>query len=166
MPVARNRNDRPLLPSVLDRLLDDEPGGRREAAPSPSQVLRELKQSVRRDLENVLNTRVSNLTWEPHLSELNQSLLTYGLPDFSAANLGSAQDREAFCDLVRAVITRLEARLMNVNVVPLTAAEPLDRTFRLRIDAVLRTEPAPEPVVFDSSVEPATGDVQVREAAG
>jgi type VI secretion system protein ImpF len=41
-------------------------------------------------------------------------------------------------------------------------AEPLDRTLRFRIDATLYAEPAPEPVVFDSSLQPATGDVHVR----
>jgi type VI secretion system protein ImpF len=164
--MARNRNERPPLPSVLDRLLDYEPDRSREVAPTPHQVLRELKQSVRRDLENLLNTRTSALTWPANLTELNRSLVNYGLPDFTSTNLGSAEAREGFCDLVRSVVTRLEPRLRSVTVTPLAGDEPLDRTFRFRIEAVLRTEPAPEPVVFDSSVEPATGDFEVREVAG
>jgi len=46
-----------LIPSVLDRLLDDDPASAREAPKARTQVLRELKQSVRRDLEWLLNSR-------------------------------------------------------------------------------------------------------------
>jgi len=48
--MPRISPDQPLLPSVLDRLLDDDPGVSRDPPRSRHQVLRELKQSVRRDL--------------------------------------------------------------------------------------------------------------------
>jgi type VI secretion system protein ImpF len=160
--MSRNPNDRPLVPSVLDRLLDDDPGVSREPPASQHQVLRELKQSVRRDLENLLNTRVRPLTWPPHLQELEQSLLNYGLPDFTGTSLSSNRDREEFCRMVEAVLRQFEPRLQRVSVQPLSNAEPLDRTFRLRIDALLRAEPAPEPVQFESVVRPVTGDFEVR----
>jgi type VI secretion system protein ImpF len=164
--MARSSNERLLLPSVLDRLLDYEPEMSREAVPTANQLLRDLKQSVRRDLENLLNTRARLLSWPAHLRELQQSLINYGLPDFTGVNLGSSKDRDDFCRIIQAVINQLEPRLIKVSVVPLTTSEPLDRTFRFRIDAMLRTEPAPEPIVFDSNVEPATGDVKIREVAG
>jgi type VI secretion system protein ImpF len=164
--MARSSNERLLLPSVLDRLLDYEPEMSREAVPTANQLLRDLKQSVRRDLENLLNTRARLQSWPAHLRELQQSLINYGLPDFTGVNLGSSKDRDDFCRIIQAVINQLEPRLIKVSVVPLTTSEPLDRTFRFRIDAMLRTEPAPEPIVFDSNVEPATGDVKIREVAG
>jgi type VI secretion system protein ImpF len=43
-------------------------------------------------------------------------------------------------------------------------SNPLDRTLRFRIDALLYAEPAPEPVVFDSAMEPATGNVEIKGA--
>ena len=45
-------------------------------------------------------------------------------------------------------------------------AESLDRTLRFQIDALLLVEPAPEPVVFDSTLEPVTGSVEVKGAGG
>jgi type VI secretion system protein ImpF len=163
--MAKNRNEQPLVPSVLDRLLDFEPDSTREAVPSPNQLLRDLKQSVRRDLENLLNTRVRLLTWPPHLQELKQSLLNYGLPDFTSVNLSSSKDRDDFCRVIQDIIIQLEPRLLKVSVSPLSASEPLDRTFRFRIDAMLRIDPAPEPIVFDSNIEAATGGVEIREVA-
>jgi type VI secretion system protein ImpF len=163
--MAKHPSEPSLLPSVLDRLLDDEPDVHREAPSGPHQLLRDLKQSVRRDLENLLNTRVRYHTWPPHLTELKQSLVNYGLPDFTAINLSSAHDRQNFCKVIQAIVQQFEPRLKNVSVEPISSSEPLDRTFHFRIDALLRTEPSPERVVFDSNVEPATGDVEVQGVA-
>jgi type VI secretion system protein ImpF len=162
--MAKKQSEQPLVSSVLDRLLDDEPQVQSEPPASQHQVMRELKQSVCRDLQDLLNTRVRNLTWPEGLQELNRSLLSYGLGDFAHTNLASAKDRETFCRLLESVIRQHEPRLIRVTVEPVSGAEPLDRTFRFRIDGLLRAEPAPEPVVFDSEVRPATGDFRVGGA--
>jgi type VI secretion system protein ImpF len=160
--MAKIKADQPLVPSVLDRLLDDDPGASREPAKNRHQVLRELKQSVRRDLENLLNTRVRCRPAPPHLKELKQSLAHYGLPDFSAAGLGDAQDRDAICQVLQTVIRQGEPRFKTVRVELLSNPEPLDRTLRFRIDALLIADPAPEPIIFDSTLKPATGDFEVK----
>ena len=78
--MAKIEADQPLVPSVLDRLIDDEPTATREPPKSRGQVLRDLKQSVRRDLENLLNTRQRCKSWPENLSELEVSLVNYGFP--------------------------------------------------------------------------------------
>ena len=150
--------------SVLDRLLDDDPGVSREPARNRHQILRELKQSVRRDLENLLNTRQRCLPVPAHLAELKQSLVNYGTPDFTAGSMGALKDRQDFARVLQAIITQYEPRFKSVKVALVDAAEPLDRTLRFRIDALLQAEPAPEPVVFDSILKPGTGDFEVRGA--
>jgi type VI secretion system protein ImpF len=163
--MARIKPEQPLVVSVLDRLLDHEPGVSTEPAKGRVQVLRELKRSVRRDLENLLNTRARCLAWPPGLKELKQSLVNYGLSDFTGADLGTSKEREQFCGIVQAVIRQHEPRFKSVRVQLLDGAEPLDRTLRFRIDALLRAEPAPEPVVFDSVLKPATGAFEVKGGA-
>jgi type VI secretion system protein ImpF len=160
--VAKLRPDQPLVPSVLDRLIDDEPGVQQETPRSRTQVLRQLKQSVRRDLENLLNTRCRCMGWPADLDELAVSLASYGLPDVTGADLGAARDREGFRRLLEEVIRRFEPRFKRVGVTMLENTDPSDRTLRFRIDALLYAEPAPEPVVFDSSVQTATGTVEVK----
>jgi type VI secretion system protein ImpF len=158
------RSDQPLIPSVLDRLLDDDPSVSREVPKSRTQVLRELKQSVRRDLENLLNTRCRCNPLPPHLGELGVSLAGYGIPDVTGADLGSVRKREEFRRQIERTIRSFEPRFKTVSVAILETGNPLDRTLRFRIEGLLRAEPAPEPVAFDSSVEPATGTVEVRGA--
>src|SRR5437773_228098 len=102
--MATPKPDRPLVPSVLDRLLDDEPETKRDPPRGRHQVLRELKVSVRRDLEDLLNTRRRCGSWPADLAELERSLVNYGVPDFAGANMGSAERREEFCGLLENVL--------------------------------------------------------------
>lgn len=163
--MAKIQGEQPLVPSVLDRLLDDEPELSREAPRSRNQVLRDLKQSVRRDLEDLLNTRRRCGLIPPGLDELEHSLAAYGLPEISGARFGSQEGRERFRELLEAIIVRWEPRFKSVKVVLLEGPEQIDRTVRFRIDALLHADPAPEPVVFDSRVEPSTGGFEVRGVA-
>jgi type VI secretion system protein ImpF len=162
--MARIHAEQPLLPSVLDRLLDDEPEISRDAPRSRNQVLRELKQSVRRDLEDLLNTRRRCRPIPAGLTELEHSLAQYGLFDVAGAEFGSPEGRERFRQLIEAVVARWEPRFKTVKVVLLDPPEQNDRTVRFRIDALLHADPAPEPVVFDSQIEPTSGGFVVRGA--
>lgn len=160
--MARIDRDQQLVPSVLDRLLDDEPGNTREAPKHRNQVLRELKESVKRDLENLLNTRWRCVSWPPNLDELDVSLVNYGIPDFTGIRFASPNDQEEFRKVIETVVRRFEPRFKRVKVELVSNADALDRTCRFRIDALLHAEPAPEPVVFDTTMEPVTGDFEVR----
>ena len=160
--MARVRAEQPLIPSLIDRLTDLDPTVSREPPPSRHQVLRDMKASVRRDLENLLNTRQRCLSPPEHLKELEKSLVNYGIPDLTASNMGSAQDREKLCGLLQKIIARHEPRFKTVRVKLQDSDQELDRTLRFRIDALLLVDPAPEPIVFDSVLKTTTGTFEVR----
>jgi type VI secretion system protein ImpF len=156
------RADQPLVPSLLDRLLDYEPGVSREPARSRHQLLRELKQSVCRDLENLLNTRVRCVPWPPGLKEVQQSLVGYGIPDLTGASLGTKAERQEFCQIIKTVIDRFDPRLKKLSIRLIDPSGAVDRTIRFQIDAMLQAEPAPEPITFDSSLRLSTGTFEVK----
>ena len=156
------RDKRPLNRSLLDRLLDDNPGVSTEPPLPASQAARELRAAVRRDLEALLNCRRRAAEPPPALTALDTSLVDYGLPDFSGANMSSPDSRVELTRLIENTIRKYETRFKTVRVELLDNAEPLDRTLRFRIDGVLYAEPTPEPIVFDSTLEPATGSVQIK----
>lgn len=160
--MAEIRQDQALRPSVLDRLIDREPDLKRESPRSRSQVIRELKVSVREDLEHLLNTRVRCVPWPPALKELKQSLVNYGIPDLTGSSLGTSKEREEFCRIIQAVISQFDRRLKKLNVRLTDQSENLDRSIRFTIDAVLQAEPTPEPIVFDSTLQLATGTFEVK----
>lgn len=160
--MTRIAKDQPLVPSILDRLIDDEPENSREPTKMRNQVVAELRQSIRRDLENLLNTRWRSESWSPELTELERSLVRYGIPDISSANLSSERGRWEFIQTVEETIRIFEPRFKSVHVQFVENSDYADRTLRFRIDAMMYGHPAPEPIVFDSAVEPSTGEFSVR----
>ncbi len=160
MPTVRP--DQLLLPSVLDRLIDHDPQLSHEAPHNRNQLLRDLKQAVRRDLENLLNTRIRCVPYRTELKELKQSVVNYGIPDLTGLSLGGPKEREEFRRTIQAVIRQFEPRLRKLEVRVLDQTDTIERTIRFHIDAVLNAEPAPEPIAFDSMVRLTTGSFDVK----
>ena len=146
-----------LRASFLDRLIDLTPGKQVDPPKSPSQLLREIRESVRRDLEDLLNTRCVS---PPRMFEqLEDSLVNYGLPDF--AKFGNQQDLSELCHIIKTVIENFELRLTNITVQPLSEQDGVERHVRFRIDAAL-VDPASSPISFRSRLEPTTGTFSVN----
>ena len=151
--MARIDSDVNIVPSILDRLLDDEPEISTEPASTRTKNLRSLEKSVARDLEALLNSRQETLQELPsEFKEVSRSLLTYGLPDFTSFSLLTQEDRLRIRRSVEDAINRFEPRLLRVRVA-LEAPREHDRGLRFRIDAFLRVDPSPEPVTFDAVLQ-------------
>lgn len=153
--MAKPLEDKPLKPTVLDRLVGLV-GTPTSSGYSSGQSFAQLRQSVKRDLENLLNTRWRCSSWPPNQDELENSLVNYGIPDFTGANMGSTSDREDFRAIIERAIKFNEPRFVSVKVVLIENDDKADRTLRFRIDAEIHAVPNPEPIVFDTSMEPAT----------
>lgn len=152
-----------LRPSILDRLLDNEPQLQVEAERDKHQQLRDLRASVRRDLETLLNTRYRMLSPPPEFEHLEQSLLNYGLPDLATVNISDGDKKKEFTRDLEHILREYEPRFKTVKVRVQENNETTDRTLRFRIDATLYADPAPEVVVFDSILEPVSRTVNVEE---
>ncbi|MEP7355415.1 MAG: type VI secretion system baseplate subunit TssE [Acidobacteriota bacterium] len=158
--MARKPNERTILPSVLDRLIDLEPGNRKEAQVARAQSLRELKDSVRRDLEWLLNTRRTPEEPAPTATELARSTYCYGLPDITGMALNTQASREELAHSLERAISAFEPRLINVAV-SMDTGPSSGRTLRFQIEALLRTEPAPSRIFFDTRLELIRGEYEV-----
>jgi type VI secretion system protein ImpF len=161
MPPRRPREP-DIVPSVLDRLLDDEPGQTRESLPYRTDDVRGLKRAVARDLETLLNTRQEALEEIPEsFEEVRRSLLTYGLPDFSASSLLSPRDRARIRRALEDAIAAFEPRLERVRIT-LEESQPTERAMRFKVEGWLRIDPAPEPVAFDTVLQLTTREYVVQ----
>jgi len=163
--VASHPTDQPVTESVLDRLIDDDPESSVDPPRRPVDLLADVREAVRRDLQSFLNTRQRCLSWPTHLDELDGSLVGYGIPDFTGANMGARNARASFQRSLESLIKRFEPRFKTVRVELMENADQLDRTLRLRIDALLHAEPSPEPLSFDTYVEPVSRAFEVSGAS-
>lgn len=161
--MAKPTTTEALTPSIFDRLLDFNPDKKLETPGSRNQIIRQLRESVRRDLEFLLNSRQSCEKLDKQWDHIKHSVINFGIPDYTGANLSDEEDREQFAKLIEKIIMANETRFRKVSIKVLSADDAVDRTFRFRIDAILKVEPAVKPVVFDSSLEPVTRNFTVRD---
>jgi type VI secretion system protein ImpF len=116
-----------------------------------------IRESLRRDLENLLNTRC--LAPPEEYEQLQDSLSSYGIPDLVGG--GGFGDCEAICEIVRLAIKRCEPRLSGIDVKPLSEASVGEGPLRFRIAATLKVERWSAPIVFDSFLDSTDNTFQV-----
>jgi type VI secretion system protein ImpF len=140
----------PLFDRLVDR--DASPMGR-ELRPMRTLGRGGLKESVRREMELLLNTRTSLPA--SRLSVRERSVIDYGIPDCSMFSPRSFDDRARLAELIRKAIVAYEPRLRDVRVA-VDAAVGDEVAMAVRIEAMLVTGSVPEPVSFDTMLQ--TGD--------
>ena len=147
--------------SLLDKLLDDEPWEKSEVPWDDYQKIGIIRRGIKRDLQDLLNSRIRCVTWQSELSELDQSLINYGLPDFRSAGLNMAYDPDVLLKAIRRAIAIFEPRLTEVNVELNREHYHVDRTFRFKIDAVLLIEHRRHPIRLETTIESRTGQISI-----
>ncbi|MBA1190312.1 type VI secretion system baseplate subunit TssE [Pseudomonas entomophila] len=151
-----------LLPSLLDRLLDDRPHQSTEPSGLRTFSLAEYKASIVRDLEVLVNTRQSLVAEElegfPHLAG---SILEYGMPDFTSRSVLDPHDRRLIQHQLERAITTGDRRFHRVRV-QLLAQQDGHRMLTFRVDAVLRLQDISRQVSFDAVLQVNTQEYTVQ----
>jgi len=159
--VAENRNQPDILAPLLDRLTDEDPRIRQEASVPYAQAVRRLRASLRRDLEWLLNTRRTIVQPPEWCTELPYSLFHYGLPDLTGYSMSNPRDRDQLAVMIETTIATFEPRLMGVTVL-MTDTKSGARVVKFHIEGLLRIEPGPERIQFDTILDLASGNYSVE----
>ncbi len=136
--------------SILDRLTDLEPDNAREAHSGNWENLRQFKASLCRDLAAILNTRRAEDEIDPLYEEVNNSIVAFGVTDFTSYNLLNGIEQERVRRSIERAIRLLEPRLTRVTVA-LDPVDPARPVLRFKISALLKIQPA-EPIAFDAAL--------------
>lgn len=147
---------------LFERLVDLDPKALKEE-PRPLRILnkQELKESVRRELERLLNTRSSIPT--PLYGEEELTVLDYGIPDFSSFSAHNADDHRRIETIIKRSISAFEPRLQEVQV----TVEPFrnsDWSLWVKIDALLVIDSFAEAVSFPVMIHSKTGRAMIDES--
>jgi type VI secretion system protein ImpF len=160
--MPRVDSQKPLQPSLLDRLMDKNPDVSIEPQSERAQSLREFELGVLRDVEAMLNTRQTRPAMSEEFKEAAQSVLTFGLPDLTAAGMGSQEDYEHLRRAVELALERFEPRIRQVTVRMRERKDDNDRTLRMVIEGILWVEPDPQPITLDTVVQPESGQCTIQ----
>lgn len=141
--------------SIVERLStgEDWPATR-------TQSLRMLRESLKRDMEWLLNTRRSVIDGSEQFEAVNRSVIQYGLIDTSSLSLSSTNDHKRLQQAVQQCIDDFEPRLQNTQVT-LEADDLKRRKLRFRIEGQIRLDPAPEEITFDTVLDLTSGEYSV-----
>jgi type VI secretion system protein ImpF len=136
--------------SILDRLASLGPGGQGATRSSFWEDMREFKASLCRDLAALLNTRRAEDDIDQSYAEVNDSILAFGVADFTSYNLKNSVEQERIRRSIERAIRLFEPRLSRVTVSlePPDSVKPL---LHFQISAMLRFQPG-EAVLFDATV--------------
>ena len=93
-------------PSLLDKLLGADGGNQRGGGTAPRFSVEQVKESVARDIEMLLNAHAPYDAEELRsLPLLDQSLLTLGLPDITSMSMASDRDRARITESLRKALS-------------------------------------------------------------
>jgi type VI secretion system protein ImpF len=137
--------------SLLDRLTDLEPNSSKEAQMSSWEELRVFKASLCRDLGVLLNSRRAAEDFDPEFTEATNSLLSFGVADFTSFNLKNLPEQERVRRSIERAIRAFEPRLSRVTV-SLEPPDPLKPLLRFQISALLVTGAPGEDILFDATL--------------
>lgn len=155
--ATRNRSERTVRSSLLDRLVDEDPRAIEDPVRTRAQSVKEYRDSVLRDLEWLLNSRRMIVEPPPQLSELRKSVFCYGPPDISSMSGDSPSVRRGLLRHVEELIRTFEPRLMGVRVSLREDGSRELRQIRFVIEGLLRMDPDPERITFDTVLEISSG---------
>lgn len=150
-------------PGLFDRLMDVPVGGASSGIQQRMSI-EELKDSVARDLEALLNTRtVIPEGLLKRYPECARSIVTYGLNDFAGRSLSSTDDRAYICMCLEKAIARHEPRLRNVKA-SLEVREDSTNRLNFAITALMVVSSSQEPVNFDAVLQPSSLHYTISKA--
>lgn len=134
-------------PTLFDRLLDD--------SSTKGLTIQELRESVAKDLEELLNSRIAKLDQIDHYPLVKKSIMQFGIVDFVGLSTANPLDRAKICQSIAESIAAHEPRLGKVKVEMLQDDNDMG-ALSLSIQAYLNIHPLYEPVVFDALLMPST----------
>lgn len=164
--MARTEIERTVRPSLLDRLTDNEPGIAADPPITREESERRYRLGVQRDVEALLNTRRTMIPAPDWCPELRRSVYDFGLIDTTSIAVGTKAGRDRLLTALQDAIARFEPRLAQTRVRLLDAQQLRAPQLRFVLEAVLVMDPGREDVVFDTVLEVASGEYDVRDGDG
>ena len=154
--MARTKPEILITQSLIDRLGDVEQWPETRAA-----SIGMYRESIKRDLEWLLNTR------QPVIPELESypataaSVLNFGLPDIHSFDGSAGKEQNALTVALEKCVRTFEPRI-NQPRVYLTRSDHLTRSLKFHIEGQVFYENMKEEIKFDTVLELISGEYEVK----
>jgi type VI secretion system protein ImpF len=154
--LARNKSETLITQSLVDRLTDtDQWPDTRNAS------ITMYRDSMKRDLEWLLNTRKPVIPELENYPATAASVLNYGLPDLHSFDGSAGREHNALTAALEKCIRIYEPRIGQPRVF-LTRTDLLSRSLRFHIEGQIIYENMQEEIKFDTVLEMISGEYEVK----
>jgi type VI secretion system protein ImpF len=154
--MARSKTETLITQSLLDRLSDQEDWpSKREAS------MRMLRESIKRDVEWLLNTRKPFIPIVEEYEQASVSVINYGLPDLNVFQGSAERDHNALLASMLKTIRIFEPRISDPKVF-LVRTDVLSRSLRFHVEGRIEYESIMEDIQFDTVLELLNGEYEVK----
>ncbi len=160
-----------LLPALLDRLIDEQPGQRNEGVDRRVLSKAQLRRSVLRDLTWLLNAQ-ARFGPDDDLDALplvRSSTLNYGMPALSGRLVSEMELPELERMILQAIVDfepRILPETLSVSAVRSRQAAGHRNTLGFEIAGQLWAEPYPIELLLRTELDLETGEVSVEDRRG
>jgi type VI secretion system protein ImpF len=137
-------NSKPLL----QKLLQQETASKAEVL-----TFNESLRLIKSDIEGLLNSFAVPIKWPAKLSQLNNSILNFGLPNYLSQDYGTADKKEKLCLAIAKCIEKNEPRLFAVKVY-MQDDDLNDLILQIRIDAKVNWHEQKKSITLQSDWDP------------
>jgi len=154
--LARNKSEVLITQSLVDRLTVTEQWPETRAA-----SINMYRDSMKRDLEWLLNTRKPVIPELENYPATAASVLNYGLPDLHSFDGSAGREHNALTVALEKCIRTYEPRISQPRVF-LTRTDLLSRSLRFHIEGQIVYENMEEEIKFDTVLEMISGEYEVK----
>lgn len=155
-----------LLPCLLDRLADHAPDQRSETVGFKNYSVKQLRESVLRDLSWLFNATSNKFISENDINiEIQNSVLNYGMPALSGSFVSGISISELKQQIRQAIVT-FEPRIIpdSVQVIAINESKGGEHNqVSFNIKAQLWAQPLPIELLIKSEIDLETGETSVVE---
>lgn len=138
---------------LLSRLMDYEPENICDVDEKRYISFTQLQEDIKQNLENILNTRLMLLDADPQLTEVKQSVLHYGIPDFTQQYAMVKAQQKVLCQRIEKAINHFEPRLQQVSIMLAENPDKNSRILTIRINGTIVVKPIAKQTSFESSLD-------------
>ena len=146
--------------SLIERLVDNHPKRAGEARPLRTQSRKRLKESIRRDLSWLFNTRTPLPGREYDSREL--TVIDYGIPDFGSSFTANLEDHGLLTRRLLKAINTFEPRLRHVRI-QVNPTPSNERSLSVSIEAMVVVDEVRTPVSFQTILQSKTGTWEIHD---
>ena len=160
--IARDR----LYPSLLDRLIDDDPSKKSEPRDNRASSTNRLREAVLRDLNWLFNAAQNSDDLSDY-PEVRRSVVNYGLPAVSGRP-ASSLDLGELSRALREALLHFEPRLVphTVRVFAEPNSESSHNVISFRMEGQLWAQPIPLEIYMRTDMDLESGQTRVVESSG